>query len=202
MCSVRATWRCACAPPNADRAPPQPSSPDHRIRPTMTRCELASFWANPHAIGKGEHGMFRLLASKTHPMRVLAIVAVLAFAAGSAVVAYATDPVTFYACRNVRTNLLYNVVTSPSQPLACLQGDVPVQWNQVGPAGPQGPVGPAGPKGDTGPQGLPGDIRPAGPAGPQGPAGPNGDTGPNGSQGDIGPAGPQGPEGPQGPQGP
>ena len=49
-----------------------------------------------------------LRTSKAQHLRVLAIVAVVAFAAGSAIVAYATNPVTFYACRNVRLNVLYN----------------------------------------------------------------------------------------------
>lgn len=71
-------------------------------------------------------------------------------------------------------------VIDPSAGDQCRPSEVPIDWSQTGPAGPQGP------KGDTGPQGPKGDT---GPAGPQGP------------KGDTGPAGPPGPTGPQGPPG-
>jgi len=82
-----------------------------------------------------------------------------------------------------------SVATNP------LLNETPLQWNQVGPAGPPGPVGPAGPtgpKGDTGPAGA---IGPGGAVGPVGPQGPQGLTG---AQGPAGPAGPQGTAGPPG----
>lgn len=63
---------------------------------------------------------------------------------------------------------------------ACRNNENRVQWNVVGPAGPQGPVGPQGP---PGPQGATG---PQGPAGPQGPQGLQGATGPQGLQGEPG----------------
>jgi Phage Tail Collar Domain/Collagen triple helix repeat (20 copies) len=69
---------------------------------------------------------------------------------------------------------------------ACTNGEIPISWNEQGPAGAEGPAGPEGPQG------------PAGPAGPEGPTGPAGATG---SQGATGPAGPIGPAGPQGPAG-
>ena len=53
----------------------------------------------------------------------------------------------------------------------CKNNWSPLDWNQVGPPGPQGPAGPQGPEGPVGPQG------PAGPAGPQGPAGQDGVSG-------------------------
>jgi len=96
------------------------------------------------------------LKSKTGYVIGLILVAAIAFAAGSVLVANASNPVTFYACQNVKKSTLYNVVTSPASPLPCLSSDVAVEWSQVGPTGPQGPKGD---KGDTGPMG------------PQGPAG-------------------------------
>jgi hypothetical protein len=127
--------------------------------------------------------MFSQLKSKARSLGVYALVAALAFAAGYASLAHAIDPVTFYACRNVGKNTLYNVVTSPSLPLACIKGDIAVQWNQAGPMGPQGPAGLTGPAGPAGPQGDPG---PAGADGAQGPAGPQGDPGADGAQGPQG----------------
>lgn len=57
------------------------------------------------------------------------------------------------------------------------RAEIPIQWNQTGPQGPQGPAGPQGP---IGPQG------PTGPEGPAGPTGPQGDTGPQGPAGSGG----------------
>jgi hypothetical protein len=57
----------------------------------------------------------------------------------------------------------------------CGNSELPLSWNQVGPAG---PVGATGPQGPAGPQGEPG---PQGPAGPQGEPGPQGPPGPAGS---------------------
>jgi hypothetical protein len=69
----------------------------------------------------------------------------------------------------------------------CKKNETAIDWDIIGPAGPQGPAGPAGPEGLQGPAGDDGKQGPAGPSGPQGPAGAQG------------PAGPQGPPGPQGP---
>lgn len=118
--------------------------------------------------------------SKARSLSMYALVAALAFAAGYATLARATSTVTFYACQNIGLKSLYNVVISPSAPLECKKGDTAVQWNQVGPMGPQGEPGPQGPQGEPGV------------AGPQGSTGP---MGPQGPQGDIGPMGPQGPAG-------
>ncbi len=52
----------------------------------------------------------------------------------------------------------------------CRSDELPLTWNQQGPAGPTGEAGPAGPAGPEGPQG---------PAGPEGPAGPAGGPGPH-----------------------
>ncbi len=68
----------------------------------------------------------------------------------------------------------------------CRRREIRVQWNVVGPSGPQGLPGPQGPAGVNGAPG---------PAGPQGPAGAIGPIGP------IGPQGIQGPQGIEGPQG-
>lgn len=62
----------------------------------------------------------------------------------------------------------------------CKGRDVRVQWNVVGPPGPEGPTGPVGPQGAQGPQGL---------EGPQGPEGPQGLAGPQGAPGQDAPAG-------------
>ena len=62
----------------------------------------------------------------------------------------------------------------------CAKNESALDWNGLGPEGPQGETGPAGPQGETGP------------AGPQGP---QGETGPTGPQGEVGPIGPEGPQG-------
>jgi hypothetical protein len=90
----------------------------------------------------------------------------------------------------------------------CRRGEVRIQWNVLGPQGPQGAIGPQGLQGvqgapgPQGPQGVPGVAGPIGPAGLQGPAGPAGSTGAEGPQGPAGSTGSTGPEGPQGPAGP
>lgn len=160
-----------------------------------------------------QSGRQRVLALALIP----ALVGALAFGAGSALTAFGDNPVTFYGCVESRTHLLYNVLTSPASPRACLKDDAAVSWSQVGPAGPagatgpQGPrgiQGPAGPKGDagaagaTGPQGSKGDTGPAGPVGPTGAMGAAGPQGPKGDTGDTGASGPQGPKGDTGPAGP
>lgn len=124
--------------------------------------------------------VFAKLNSNIRRLGVYALVAVLAFSAGFATLAHATSPITFYACQSIGLKSLYNVVTSPSTPLACKKGDIAVEWDQVGPMGPQGVQGPAG---ATGLQGL------------------KGDTGLQGPQGEMGPAGLQGPQGEPGPAG-
>jgi hypothetical protein len=136
--------------------------------------------------------MRSLLSLGSRRLAAILFAAVLAFGAGSALGAAAANPNIFYGCLNAKGQL-YNVVTSPSQPLTCIKGDIAVNWNQVGPQGPQGNPGPAGP---TGPQGTKGDTGPAGSQGSKG------DVGPAGPQGDMGSVGPQGPAGPAGPQGP
>ena len=100
--------------------------------------------------------LFAKLNSNIRRLGMYALVAVLAFSAGFATLAHATNPVTFYACQSIGLKSLYNVVTSPSTPLECKRGDVAVQWNQVGP------------KGDTGTQGEQGIQGLQGPEGPQG----------------------------------
>lgn len=67
---------------------------------------------------------------------------------------------TYYAC--LYAGSLSQVGTA--EPATCGRG-MPINWNAVGPEGPQGPIGPQGPQGIQGPQGS------AGPQGPTGPAG-------------------------------
>lgn len=131
--------------------------------------------------------LFAKLKTNFRRLGIYTLIAVIAFAAGSFTIAHATNPVTFYACRSVGKNTLYNVVTSPSLPLTCIKGDVALQWDQVGPTGSQGAKGDTGPVGATGPQGAKGD---------------QGDIGLTGPQGSQGAQGPQGEAGPQGPAGP
>ena len=71
-----------------------------------------------------------------------AIVAALAFASGSALVALGDPaPVTFYACLSPG-GALPNVNTS--SPARCGRGSQQVSWNQMGPVGPKGDQGPSG----------------------------------------------------------
>jgi hypothetical protein len=119
--------------------------------------------------------LFAKLNSNIRRLGMYALVAVLAFSAGFATLAHATNPVTFYACRSLTKNTLYNVVTDPNKVMACSKGDVAVQWDQVGLMGPQGQQGDTGP---SGPQGLPGSQGPKGDTGPMGPQGEQGPTGP------------------------
>lgn len=93
----------------------------------------------------------------------LVVVAIAAFAIGSATVALGlvVDGVV-EACSNDATGLLR--LSTPDRPCMTdaaspVHRETPVSWNQQGPAGPQGPEGPAGPQG------------PQGPTGPQGPQG-------------------------------
>ena len=134
---------------------------------------------------------------------------------GTVYVASAQVGTTFFACVS-KLGGFYNVVLSPSLPQSCKQGDIAVDWNAMGPAGPAGAAGPAGSPGPAGAAGLAGSPGPAGATGAQGPAGAagaqgaTGPAGPAGLQGPAGPAGadgqnglpgPAGPQGPQGPQG-
>jgi hypothetical protein len=80
----------------------------------------------------------------------------------------------------------------------CLSSEMPVSWNQKGPAGPQGPKGDKGDQGIQGVAGPPGEKGEKGDAGPPGPQGPKGDPGPQGEKGDTGATGPAGPAGPGG----
>ena len=55
-----------------------------------------------------------------------------------------------------------------------------MDWNAVGPQGPQGIQGKIGPIGKTGPQGVQGKLGPIGNTGATGPSGPQGVVGPSG----------------------
>lgn len=114
---------------------------------------------------------------------------------------------TIYAC--VQQGSLGVRIVDANTP--CRGPETRVQWNVVGPegpqgpqgeVGPQGPMGPQGPQGETGPQGPQGEVGPQGPQGETGAQGPQGETGPQGLQGEAGPKGDTGAPGPQGPAGP
>ena len=124
----------------------------------------------------------------------IAVVAALAFSAGSVFVAYGdTSGATYYGCIKANGGTLYNVNTNAE--LSCKAGDTPVSWNEDGPQGLQGPAGPQGEQGVPGPAGADGATGPIGPQGEPGPAGP---AGPQGLQGIPGPVGATGPQGPSG----
>ena len=106
----------------------------------------------------------------------------------------------YHACVNQGSGLVRMLAAGE----ACRPNEVAVDWNQVGPQGPQGvqgpkgDTGPQGPQGIQGPQGLEGDTGATGPQGPQGAKGDKGDTGAPGPKGDTGAPGPQGAPGPAG----
>src|SRR6185503_16003387 len=75
-----------------------------------------------------------------------------------------------YGCRKTQNGQLRIVEANE----ACLSSETPLQWNVVGPVGPQGPQGPqgeVGPQGAEGPQGIQGIPGVKGDTGPQGPPG-------------------------------
>ncbi|MDP4505804.1 collagen-like triple helix repeat-containing protein [Nonomuraea turcica] len=106
------------------------------------------------------------------PMTLAAAAAVVTFSmagvAGAAAIP-STDGL-IHGCYLRLTGLLRVVEEGSS----CRLGELPVQWNQIGPQGPQGPPGVQGPQGDMGARG---------PIGPQGPQGAQGATGPKGDPG-------------------
>ena len=135
-----------------------------------------------------------------------------AFAAGKALNARHAVAATsvLYACVKQEEGQIRMVST----PTACKKNETPVQWNVVGPQGPQGVPGisvttaavsvgdpncPTGGIAVTAVSGL--TYVCTGRQGPQGDRGPQGDTGPQGPQGQQGAQGPQGEQGPQGPAG-
>jgi hypothetical protein len=132
----------------------------------------------------------------------VALAGVIALVVGTALVAWADDPMVFRACLSDK-GALYNIslIATP----ACKDGDAVVSWNQQGPQGEpgsQGPQGEPGLQGEQGPAGPQGEQGPQGVPGAQGEQGLPGLLGPQGLQGDPGPTGPQGEQGPQGPAGP
>ena len=135
---------------------------------------------------------------------LLALVAALAFAAGSAVVAYADQAASqIYACVNNSSGTIH-VIDAMA---ACAGNEVKLVWNTQGPqgvkgdTGAQGIQGPKGDKGDQGPQGIQGAKGDKGDQGLQGIQGAKGDKGDKGDQGDQGPQGIQGAKGDKGDKG-
>lgn len=68
-----------------------------------------------------------------------------------------------HGCYSANTGLLR--VIDPAD-TTCRPGEVPIEWAQRGPAGPQGEPGPQGLQGERGPQGPQGEPGPPGPEGP------------------------------------
>ncbi len=143
----------------------------------------------------------------------IALIAAMAFIAGSIMTARGQGDLMFYACES-QNGKLHQITTREPD---CPRKDTLVSWNENGPVGPVGSVGPEGPQGaqgvpglqgETGPQGLQGETGPkglqgeTGPQGATGADGPKGATGDNGAQGATGPTGPQGESGATGLQGP
>ncbi|CAN5119816.1 hypothetical protein BH23CHL1_BH23CHL1_05240 [soil metagenome] len=136
----------------------------------------------------------------------IALIAAMAFIAGSIMTARGQSDLMFYACES-QNGKLHQITTREPD---CPRKDTLVSWNENGPVGPVGSVGPEGPQGaqgvpglqgETGPQGLQGETGPQGATGADGPKGATGDTGAHGATGPTGPQGETGAAGPQGPAG-
>jgi len=100
---------------------------------------------------------------------------VLLLTLGASLAMAQSESVIYYACVNNASGTIH--MTNESE--GCQNNEVLVQWNQVGPQGPQGepgPIGLQGPEGQMGPQGLQGETGPQGEVGPQGPQGEPGPT--------------------------
>ena len=137
---------------------------------------------------------------KNKAIIIFAVVVLLVIAAGT-VYAFGEGGV-IRAC--VKDNGQVRIVSDPAE---CKDQETLLEWNIIGPEGPQGPQGETGPQGEAGPQGPQGEIGPEGAQGETGaqgepgepgPQGPEGEIGPQGEQGEIGPKGDTGPQGPQG----
>jgi hypothetical protein len=70
---------------------------------------------------------------------------------------------TYYACVNTSSGTIKIVSAEDT----CHNNEYKIEWNNIGPEGPQGSEGPMGPEGPRGPEGA------IGPEGPQGPVGPS-----------------------------
>jgi hypothetical protein len=114
------------------------------------------------------------------------LLVVLLFVLGVTLAAAEVELETYYACVNSESGAV-NIVGADDE---CHNKEYKIEWNNIGPEGPQGPIGPQGEPGPQGEQGLQGET------GPQGEPGPQGDPGPQGEQGPMGETGPQGPVGP------
>jgi hypothetical protein len=107
----------------------------------------------------------------------------------------------------VKDNGQVRIVSDPAE---CKDQESLLEWNIVGPEGPQGAQGEQGPQGEQGEPGPQGEVGLAGlrgetglqgEQGEQGDPGPQGLQGEQGIQGEKGETGPKGDTGPQGPQG-
>src|SRR5437764_1083852 len=92
--------------------------------------------------------LIRVQLAQRWRVLVLASLALLALGSASVFVAFADNPVTFYACLN--NGGILTKVSIAGAP-TCSPSEALVSWNQVGPTGPPGPTGPAGPSGPPGP---------------------------------------------------
>lgn len=92
------------------------------------------------------------------PALVIAAIALLVAASGSAYAVGRSGTGTIAACQNKKTGVL-------AVKKKCSPNETPISWSAVGPQGPQGGTGLAGPQGPTGERGLEGAVGPEGPAG-------------------------------------
>ena len=86
------------------------------------------------------------------------LVAVVALCVSLGGVAWATIPDSsgvIHGCYIPKVGVLRVIDTGakPAEKCVTSLGEVPLNWNQTGPAGPAGATGPQGRQGDTGPQG-------------------------------------------------
>jgi hypothetical protein len=131
-----------------------------------------------HLDGKEEKMIFKLIRSvpklgrRAQQITIFAASAIIV----TGVIAYASIPGAngvISGCRNTTTGDL-RVIDAEAGDKCDTRTEVPLNWSQTGPEGPQGPAGPQGPQGPIGPQGPQGVPGPQGPQGSQGPAGTGG----------------------------
>ena len=108
------------------------------------------------------------------------LIGILGFSSG---VVYAAIPnsetAVINGCYEKNTGLLRVIDAQAGK--TCTRWELPISWNQRGPAGPAGAIGPQGERGDAGADGLQGAQGAQGPAGPAGERGPQGPAGPAGT---------------------
>jgi len=117
-------------------------------------------------------------SSQLFPCAAFASLSVLsALAAHTAYAAIPDGNGVIHGCYNAVNGSTRIIDTADS---SCKANELPIQWNQQGPAGATGAAGPVGPSGPIGATGATGPMGPAGPVGATGATGPMGPAGPTG----------------------